>query len=165
MVKEQGAKDVGVGSVKLVGGVEGDEVKHTIAKLEEHRESMRAKGRDVVDGPVFVNRRGTWLRPKETGNRLRELLTAAGLPRIRLYDLRHTSATLLLAADVNLKVVSQRLGHTDVAITLRHYAGFMPGMQERAVAAMDRVFSLPTHCPNDTGHDASKANTEVIVNK
>jgi Phage integrase family len=79
------------------------------------------------------------------------------LPRIKLYDLRHTSATLLLAADVNIKIVSQRLGHTDIAITLRHYQGFMPGMQERAVAALASAMQLPTGCPTPDGQNTTES--------
>lgn len=122
----------------------------TADQLIAHRAQQKAKGRDVVNGPVFVNRWGTWMRPKETGARMHKIAKVAGIPRIRLYDLRHTSATLLLAADVNIKVVSQRLGHTDIAITLRHYAGFLPQMQEKAVTAMGEVLRLPTGCPQDT---------------
>ncbi len=68
----------------------------------------------------------------------------ADVPTICLYDLRHTSATRLLAADMNLEVVSQRLGHEDISITLRHYAHALPSMQERAVSAMQDVLVNPT---------------------
>lgn len=57
------------------------------------------------------------------------------VPRIRMYDLRHTSASLLLAAGVSLRVVADRLGH-DPAITLKHYARFLPGQQEAAREAL-----------------------------
>ncbi len=54
-----------------------------------------------------------------------------GLPAIRLHDLRHTHATLLLAAGVPVKLVSERLGHATATITLGIYAHVMPGMQPR----------------------------------
>lgn len=136
----------------------------TMKRLQAHRQKMREKGYDVNDGPVFLNRWGTWLRPKETGDRLRKLCKAAGVPRIRLYDLRHTSATLLLAGDVNIKVVSQRLGHTDIAITLRHYAGFLPSMQERAVKAMETLHArLPTVVANGSVQSSTSEHTEAKI--
>lgn len=119
----------------------------TMNRLRAHRERMRRAGRDVTAGPVFLNRWGTWLRLKETGTRLKQIARAAGVPPLRLYDLRHTSATILLAGGVNIKVVSQRLGHTDIAITLRHYAGFMPAMQERVLSTLAYLGSKPTGNP------------------
>jgi integrase len=55
--------------------------------------------------------------------------------RIRFHDLRHTHASQLLAAGVNVKVVSERLGHASVAFTLDTYAHLMPGQQAQAAAA------------------------------
>jgi integrase len=64
----------------------------------------------------------------------RRQLGADVLPMIRLHDLRHTHATILLAAGVPVKVVSERLGHASVMITLKIYAHVMPGMQAEAAA-------------------------------
>ena len=63
---------------------------------------------------------------------LRDPAPGAGLPRMRLYDLRHSSATLLLALGVNAKVISERLGHADPAFTLRVYARALQTMQQDA---------------------------------
>jgi energy-coupling factor transporter ATP-binding protein EcfA2/5S rRNA maturation endonuclease (ribonuclease M5) len=60
------------------------------------------------------------------------LAKAAKLPRIRFHDLRHTHATLALAAGVHPKVVSERLGHASVTITLDTYSHAIPAMQETA---------------------------------
>jgi integrase len=54
------------------------------------------------------------------------------VPAIRLHDVRHTHATLLLAAGVNPKVVSERLGHSSVAFALDTYAHVIPGMEPDA---------------------------------
>ena len=62
----------------------------------------------------------------------------AGLPAIRFHDLRHTHATLALAAGVHPKVVSERLGHATVAITLDTYSHAIPAMQEDAAAKLRR---------------------------
>ena len=69
----------------------------------------------------------------------RPLLKQAGLPRIRLYDLRHTCATLLLLAEENPKVVSERLGHSTVVLTLDTYSHVLPTMQEKATARLEKM--------------------------
>ena len=66
---------------------------------------------------------------------------AASVPRIRFHDLRHTHASHLLAARVNVKLVSERLGHASVAFTLDTYAHVMPGDQAQAAAAVAALVS------------------------
>src|SRR5207249_2687026 len=123
----------------------------TMASLREHRERMRAEGRDVETGVVFVDTQGGFLRRSNfLRNSFAQALKRAGLAGkgIRPYDLRHTSATLLLLEGVNVKVVSQRLGHESIEITLKHYAHCLPAMQEAAAAAADRLFGdCPTVVP------------------
>jgi len=63
----------------------------------------------------------------------RKLLEDAGLPRLPFHDLRHSAATILLARGVNIKVVSELLGHNDIVITLRTYSHLLPSMQDDAV--------------------------------
>jgi integrase len=65
------------------------------------------------------------------------LLREAGLPNIRLYDLRHTCATLALTVGVAPKVVSEQLGHASAAFTLDTYSHVLPHMQEEAAAKME----------------------------
>lgn len=67
------------------------------------------------------------------------LARAAGPPKLRPYDLRHTCATLLLAAGENVKVVSERLGHASAALTLDTYSHVLPDMQQDAAARLERV--------------------------
>lgn len=64
----------------------------------------------------------------------RRALGDDALPAIRLHDLRHTHATLLLAAGIPVKVVSERLGRANATITLGVYAHVTPGMQAEAAA-------------------------------
>ena len=64
----------------------------------------------------------------------------AGLKNIRLHDLRHTHATLMLKAGVHPKVVSERLGHANIGITLDTYSHVLPGIQEAAAERFDRIF-------------------------
>lgn len=61
-------------------------------------------------------------------------------PTMRVYDLRHSSATLLLAAGENVKVISERLGHASVTLTLDVYSHVLPGQQEAASAKLERLF-------------------------
>jgi integrase len=65
------------------------------------------------------------------------LLSKLGLPDIRLYDLRHTSATILLKQKVSPKVVQERLGHSTITLTMDTYSHVLEGMQEAATEAME----------------------------
>jgi integrase len=65
------------------------------------------------------------------------ILKRAGLPNIRLYDLRHTAATLALSVGVSPKVVSEQLGHTSAAFTLDVYSHVLPHMQDDAAANVE----------------------------
>ena len=70
-------------------------------------------------------------------------MKAADLEGLRLHDLRHAHATLMLQAGVHPKVVSERLGHASVNITLDTYSHVLPGLQEAAAAAIDRALDEP----------------------
>ena len=67
-------------------------------------------------------------------------LSAAGLPRIRLHDLRHTAATLLLERGVHPKIVQELLGHSTINLTLDTYSHVMPGLGVRAADEMQDLF-------------------------
>lgn len=62
---------------------------------------------------------------------------------LRLYDLRHTCATLLLAAGENPKVVAERLGHASISMTLDTYSHVLPDMQDRAAAKLEGMLYAP----------------------
>jgi integrase len=68
------------------------------------------------------------------------LLARAGLPHVRFHDLRHAHATLMLLQGVHPKVVSERLGHASIGITLDTYSHVLPGMQGEAASAIDKLF-------------------------
>ena len=67
------------------------------------------------------------------------IIKKAGISEIRLYDLRHTTATLLLLAGENPKVVSERLGHASVTLTLDTYSHVLPTMQQTATEKLERM--------------------------
>ena len=82
--------------------------------------------------------------PLEIGNvskrYFKPLLADAGLPdTVRFYDLRHTHATLLLKAGVHPKIVSERLGHSSITLTLDTYSHVLPGMQDEAANKLDAM--------------------------
>jgi integrase len=90
---------------------------------------------------VFGNREGGFRHPetfsklfREAQERCPRMVGEDALPRIRLHDLRHTHATLLLRDRESPNVVSERLGHASVAVTLSIYAHVMPGDQKAAAA-------------------------------
>ena len=70
----------------------------------------------------------------------RKFLLKSGLPHVRFRDLRHAHATLMLLQGVHPKVVSERLGHASVGITLDTYSHVLPSMQSDAVRAFDDLF-------------------------
>jgi integrase len=109
----------------------------TAAVLRAHRrrqvEERLAWGPAYQDGDlVFCREDGTPINPALLSERFERLAREADLPRIRFHDLRHTHATLSLQAGVHPKVVSERLGHASVAITLDVYSHAVAGVQEEA---------------------------------
>jgi len=66
-----------------------------------------------------------------------------------LHDLRHTHATLMLTAGVHPKVVSERLGHANIGITLDIYSHVLPGLQEAAAEKFDRIFEVDANENSD----------------
>ena len=88
---------------------------------------------------VFRTPSGQPINADYLAKHFRSTLDLAGLPRIRLYDLRHSAATIALAAGVSPKVVSEQLGHTSMAFTLDTYAHVLPHMQDEAAARIEAV--------------------------
>jgi integrase len=88
-------------------------------------------------GYVFTRENGAPLRPGWISEHFGVLLRRAGLPPVRLHDLRHGSASYLLAAGVDLKVVSQIMGHATSAFTADVYVTVLEEMAEGAAAAIE----------------------------
>jgi integrase len=94
----------------------------------------------VDEDLIFASETGGPLQLRNIiGRHFKPLLRRAKLPNIRLYDLRHTHATLLYAAGEQLKVVQERLGHASITLTLDTYVHVAPGMQERAAERLDAL--------------------------
>ena len=111
----------------------------TAAILRAHRrvqlEQRMVMGSGWADlDLVFAQPTGEPWKPDTISQAFDRQVAALELPRIRFHDLRHTHASHLLASGVNVKVVSERLGHASVAFTLDVYAHTMPGQQADAAA-------------------------------
>lgn len=109
----------------------------TVAVLREHRkrqiEERLAAGPAYAPGElVFTTEDGSPVHPDRLSKMFEQYATAAGVPAIRLHDVRHTYASVALAAGVHPKVVSERLGHASIALTLDTYSHVIPAMQEDA---------------------------------
>jgi integrase-like protein len=108
-------------------------------RARQHR-VRRALGKAWVDsGLVFTGTDGSPLHPATISTRFRELITDAGLPPVRLHDLRHGAATLTLATGADLKVVQDLLGHSSITITADTYAHVLPELARETAEAAARI--------------------------
>lgn len=112
--------------------------------LREHRRGQVAErlawGEGWIDsGYVFTRENGTPLHPEAISGAFDRHVRAAGLPRIRFHDCRHTAATLSLAAGISADVVSRWLGHGSISMTVDTYRHAIPSMQEEAGAFLTRL--------------------------
>ncbi len=104
---------------------------------------------------IFASTIGTPTEPRNLFREFKLKTVRAGLPEIRFHDLRHSAATLMLSQNIHPKVVQERLGHSDISLTLNTYSHVMPGMQEEAA---DKIDDLMTLIPVNL--DAKKGKTE-----
>ncbi len=102
------------------------------------RERWLEKGGEVPPW-VFPSLEGTALEERNVRHVFSRLLEQANLRQIRIHDLRHTYATLLLQAGAPITYVSQQLGHRDASITLRVYAHYLPSASQRDVDRLDTL--------------------------
>jgi integrase len=121
--------------------------KETIVILREHKEKqfkerIMAGDKWQENDLIFPTPIGT---PQDCANVLKAFkscLREAGLPDLRFHDLRHTAATLMFQQGINPKVVQERLGHSDISLTLNTYSHVLPSMQEEVAEKMDELFTL-----------------------
>jgi integrase len=115
-----------------------------IEELKEHRQAQEkekeALGADYQDQDLICAREnGSLWKPDSFTADFARLARKAGLRGVRLHDMRHSHATQLLIQGVHPKVVSERLGHSTVGITLDIYSHVLPGLQEDAAQKLDTV--------------------------
>lgn len=97
-------------------------------------ERLASGGRYQDTGLVFGRADGGWIQPDLFSQTFDRAVAKTNLPEVTLHDLRHTHATLLLKAGVPVKVVSERLGHSNPGFTMSVYQHVIPGMQAEAAA-------------------------------
>ena len=93
---------------------------------------------------VFSNPDGSPLQPDGITKAFTRIARSIGLYGVRFHDLRHTHATLMLCQGIHPKIVSERLGHSSIAITLDTYSHVMPGLQEAAAQRFEEGLQRAT---------------------
>src|SRR5712692_1950474 len=116
-----------------------------LVALREHEKAQqqtreKAGERWQEDGLIFSNKYGRFSHPDHMLYQFKKLLKDAGLPVVRFHDLRHSVATILLVAKIDLKVVSELLGHSSIAVTADIYGHVLPEMQREVINKMDDLF-------------------------
>ena len=97
-------------------------------RTRQRKERLLAGGDRQESGLAFTSTLGTPLDERNVRRAFKEVLTTAKLPKMRIHDLRHTCATLLLARGVHPKVVGEILGHSQVSLTLDTYSTVLPSV-------------------------------------
>jgi integrase len=125
----------------------------TIAKLREHiyyqqQERIIAGDRWQEYDLLFPSTLGTPMDPSNMYKDFKDTLKKAGLPDIRFHDLRHTAATLMLQQGTHPKIVQERLGHSNISLTMDTYSHVLPSMQEEAAEKMDEIL-VPIDVSNE----------------
>lgn len=118
------------------------ETMSTILNLESKYKQEKMANRPLYKDFDLVIRTevGTPLSPRNCLRAFNGVIKKAGVRKIRFHDLRHTHASLLLKQGVNPKIVSERLGHANVRITLDRYSHLLPNLQEDTAKQFGEIF-------------------------
>lgn len=113
--------------------------------LAEHRSEVNEMRRSAGDrrqdhGLVFPSQVGTQLEERNILRRFQKICESVGLPRLRLYDLRNTHASLLINEGVHPKRISERLGHSSIKLTMNTYGHLFDGADQESAAKMEKLF-------------------------
>ena len=117
----------------------------------KQREDRQAMGLEWSESDyVFSHQDGRPFYPDTVSHAFADIIKKAGLPHLRLHDLRHSHASIMLKQGVDPKTISERLGHSSVVITLDTYAHVLPGMQEAAALKFEEGLKAAEH-PTEAG--------------
>ena len=119
-------------TVDLMHGIRGRQIEQRLSVGDAWRES----------GYVFTEVDGSPIVPDKVTQDFARVVKRSGLPYLSFHGLRHVHATLLLLAGTNPKIVSERLGHSNIAITMDIYSHVLPGLQEAAALAIDKQIGI-----------------------
>ncbi len=113
-------------------------------RQQQHQQAIRRRHHPNTwtDHQLIVDRGdGQPMNPDSLSSAWRRFIRSHQLPAIRWHDLRHSHATALLVQGVHPKIVSERLGHASIGITLDTYSHVLPSMQTAAATAFDALFT------------------------
>jgi hypothetical protein len=132
-------------------------VRRALAKLRKTQQNQKqaAGERWIETGLVFTTETGTPIHPSTATDALREIAARAGLPPIRLHDLRHGTATHALTAGVDMKTVSDMLGHSTITITADTYTSVVDELKR---AAADKIADQLALDDEDEDDDRAQPN-------
>lgn len=122
-------------------------------RVQQSREKLLAGEAYSDRDLVFATPLGLPVDPSHVSKTFRRVLKRADLPMIRFHDLRHTHASLMLKAGVHPKIVSERLGHAAVGITLDTYSHVLPNLQEEAARKLDEQLFGTAPSKERQGHN------------
>ncbi len=108
---------------------------------------------------MFTDGRGEPINPHAISQTFERIERRACVPRLRLHDLRHTHGTLLIAAGVPVKVVSERLGHAAPGFTIDTYQHVLPGMQAGAARIFEQLVAPDTSEKSEKSRETRRKNT------
>jgi integrase len=140
----------------------------TVAALVEHQArqqtELAAWNRPLApDGLVFTKEDGRPVRPEYATRHFQALARKAKLREIRLHDLRHTSASLALAAGIEMKVVSDRLGHSTIGVTADLYTHVVPDVARRAADRMAAMLAVPRQTDVDEVFTPTASHADALT--
>jgi len=110
-------------------------------RIEQEKQQVLLGRILTGDDFVFARPDGTPLDPATVSHAFRKIICKAGLPHVRLHDLRHTFATIMLQSGVHPRVVQGMLGHSSIRVTLDTYSHVVPGLQKAAAQNFDDFIS------------------------
>lgn len=116
----------------------------TLAAWHGWQQAERVAVGAVDNGWVFTDAASNPVHPHAISQAFERIVARAGVPLIRLHDVRHTHATLLIKSGVPVKVVSERLGHATPAFTIDTYQHVLPGMQAEAARVFEQLVLAAT---------------------
>lgn len=123
-------------------------ISDTVVSLLEEHKNLQIKQRDKIasiwqeNDLVICTSLGTPFLQSNLRKHFKLLCKSSGVPSIRIHDLRHTHASLLLMQGTHPKIVQERLGHADIQTTLNTYSHVLPGLQEEAIKRFDKLLDV-----------------------
>lgn len=118
-----------------------DDLRNALLAEKQRREIAARKSRGhVIDSPfVFITAEGKPFRPESIGQAFKRAAEKAGLPSMRLHDLRHTAITYMLEQKINPRVVSEIAGHSTASFTMQQYGHVLANSKKNALDTLGKT--------------------------